>query len=192
MPSDSAHCAASRAGFEDKTGKIASAKALIIIDRTAPKAKLLAPEESLRINGTITLRGEAEDDFAVGGAVATLNDKEIVGVGKNIWNIPYDLYERSEFNRENANQELPLNININVFDMAGNKSSLVSKVILDVKNDVPAIIINSPAVDNQRYTTDAIRFEGVVFDDDGIDSLQYRLDSKEGHVQFILLISLLL
>lgn len=162
--------------IEDKTGKIASAKALIIIDRTAPKAKLLAPEESLRINGTITLRGEAEDDFAVGGAVATLNDKEIVGVGKNIWNIPYDLYERSEFNRENANQELPLNININVFDMAGNKSSLVSKVILDVKNDVPAIIINSPAVDNQRYTTDAIRFEGVVFDDDGIDSLQYRLD----------------
>lgn len=161
---------------EDRAGKTTSANILITVDRTAPNAKLLAPEEFLRTNGTITLRGEAEDEFGIGSAVAVLDGKKIVGNGKNIWNILYDLYERSEFNREDAMQILPMDINIDVFDMAGNKSSIVSKVILDVKNDVPEIIINSPAVDNQRYTTDAIRFDGVVFDDDGIDSLQYRLD----------------
>ena len=161
---------------EDKTGKTVTTKALISVDRTAPKAKLLAPEESLRTNGTITLRGEAEDEQAVGNAVATLNNEKIVGTGKNIWNILYDLYERTEFNREDIKATVPLDINIDVFDLAGNKASIVSNVILDVKNDVPEIIINSPAVDNQRYTTDTICFEGVVFDDDGIDSLQYRLD----------------
>ena len=168
--------------IEDKTGKTVTTKALITVDRTAPKVKLLAPEDGLSTNGTITLRGEAEDEFGVGCAVATLNDKKIVGTGKNIWNILYDLYERPEFNREDIKQIVPVEINIDVFDMAGNKNNIVSKVVLDVKNDVPEIIINSPAVDNQRYTTDAIRFEGVVFDDDGIDSLQYRLDFGRNEV----------
>lgn len=161
---------------EDKAGKTTSANVLITVDRTAPKVKLLAPEEFLRTNGTINLRGEAEDEFGVGNAMATLGEKKIIGNGKSIWNIFYDLYERPEFNREDVKQVVPIDIDIDVFDMAGNKSSIVSKVILDVENDVPVIMINSPAVDNQRYTTDAIRFEGVVFDDDGIDSLQYRID----------------
>lgn len=161
---------------EDKAGKTTSANILITVDRTAPKAKLLAPEELLRTNGTINLRGEAQDEFGVGSAVAILNEKKIVGSGKNIWNIFYDLYERPEFDRNDTKQVVPINIDIDIFDLAGNKSSIVSKVILDVENDVPVIMINSPAIDNQRYTTDAIRFEGVVFDDDGIDSLQYRID----------------
>lgn len=161
---------------EDKAGKTAFATVLITVDRTAPTVKLLAPEELLRTNGTITLRGEAEDEFGIGSAVAILDGEKVVGEGKNVWNILYDLYERPEFDREDATQIVPLNIDIDVFDMAGNKTRVVSKVTLDVENDVPEIIINSPAVDNQRYTTDAIRFEGVVFDDDGIDSLQYRLD----------------
>ena len=49
LPSDTAHCAASRAGFEDKTGKIIERKRPAIIDRRCDRATDRTAEKSMEL-----------------------------------------------------------------------------------------------------------------------------------------------
>lgn len=161
----------------DKAGKVAYTKALVLVDKKAPMGTLLAPKENDRLNGTITLRGMASDECGIGKVVARMNDGIVLGNGTEVWDIFYDLYEREEYDPDDKERKsLSLDIPIVIYDNAGNQTELVTKVILDQEKDIPSVLINSPAIDGQRYTTDMIKFEGVAFDDDGIDSVQYRVD----------------
>ena len=159
----------------DKAGKIVYRNMVVIVDRTNPGVRIVSPTVGESVNGVITVRGDASDDTGIGSVILKMNDRIILSDTTNIWDALYDVYERKEFNPANKEKQ-DLNIDVIGIDFAGNRTTVTQSIIIDKQKDIPQIYINSPAVEGQRYTIDNVKFEGVALDDDGIDSVQYRLD----------------
>lgn len=131
-----------------------------------------------KINGLITLRGDAQDDTYLHSIIVMFNGKEVIANGKNFWESLYDLTKISDAKKD-KNNEINHTIEIYGIDLAGNKNLIKKDIIIAEEEDIPVVFINKPAIDNQRFGVD-VDIAGIAFDDDGIDYVEYQLSKKDG------------
>ncbi len=142
--------------------------------KTVETKKVLDVKEEERINGKISIRGEAKDNYYLSNIIVIHNEKEIIADGRHFWECLYNLNELKEIDLK-SEEAIPHSIQIYAIDLAGNKKIFDKKTLIDYKQDVPIVFINSPAVKNQRFTG-LVELAGIALDDDGVEYIQYRID----------------
>lgn len=130
--------------------------------------------EPERINGEITVRGFAKDDVKLSNVVVVYNGRNKIADGMSYWETFYDLNKLKGINLK-AGQPVPHTIEIFAVDLAGNRTYFNKDILIDQEEDVPEIFINSPAIENQRFT-EIVEIAGTARDDDGVEYIQYRID----------------
>ena len=108
------------------------------------------------VNGEVTIRGIAKDDVSLSNVVVMHNGRRKVADGKKYWQTFYDL---NKLKNVNTKSSTPVAHTIQIFavDLAGNKTYFNKDILIDQEEDVPEIFINSPALENQRFTRKAQR-----------------------------------
>ncbi|MBR6200098.1 MAG: hypothetical protein IKQ61_07555 [Spirochaetales bacterium] len=157
--------------IKDDAGKMVSKSFEFTYQNTSPTLKIWAPDGKDNLNGMITIRGEAENAQTV---VALHNKDEITATGRVRWDIDYSLGDLDEIDPKNPGI-VTKDIMLYAIDRAGNRTEATLTINIDNGTDAPEVVINSPAIEDQRFT-DIIEIGGVALDDDGIDFVQYRID----------------
>jgi len=158
----------------DNAGRETITKSVIILDRTEPEIKIWSPTEEDRLNGKISIRGEASDNNYLATVLFKLNDNYVIADGRFIWDGLYNLYDRDDVDLE-KDETSDLTLEIFAYDSAGNKKLINQNIVLDTRSDRPKVFINNPSVEDQRYASD-IELAGVALDDDGVEWVEYRID----------------
>ncbi|MCL2229464.1 MAG: Ig-like domain-containing protein [Treponema sp.] len=163
------------------SGKISMANFAVQKDTQAPQAALVAPNEGTKVNGTIRMGFTIEEL----GTLNTITYSRPARTGapaisRIIFNDDefFENYRPRFFEVLMDSIEMPLDNNMRfVFtDKAGNTSEISSYgFTIDQQMDIPVVQVILP-VENEVITSDFI-ISGVMFDDDGIKNLQYRIDN---------------
>ena len=159
----------------DKSGKEVVKKFVTIFDNTNPELSMWNPADEEIVNGEITVSGDAKDDFKLSNVLLLKNGKDVFADGNYFWNNAYNLNDLSDVDYTKKDIK-EIKISATAYDFAGNKTTLTRNLKLDLSSDMPDIFINSPAVDEQRFT-DLVEIGGVAIDDDGVKYVQYRIDA---------------
>ncbi|HPO49907.1 MAG TPA: hypothetical protein PLO89_06235, partial [Spirochaetota bacterium] len=131
--------------LKDNAGKETIIDSVVAIDFTKPELKVWIPEEKEILNGKITVRGEAKDNYYLTNTVFIMNEGKVIADGRFIWDGLYDLYNLDSVDLESSETK-DLSIDIVAFDSAGNKKSVTKAIKFDTKSDKPIVYINSPSV----------------------------------------------
>lgn len=154
----------------------------VVMDEEAPEseepAEKTEEEEKERINGEITIRGQAGDNISLAHVVIEYKDELIVLKGTEYWESDYSLTNLVKESRI-SDAAIPHSIKIYALDLAGNKTNIEKNILIDNKQDVPLVIINNPAITDQRFTGN-VDIAGIALDDDGVEYVQYRIDHGLG------------
>jgi hypothetical protein len=151
-------------------------------DTIAPEAKLIMPMAEAKVNGTMLFGFSIKEAGAL--KTVTYNRPSAAGVQA----LTVEVFNANTWDKEYAPVFLPVmmdqdkNLFINsrmrfIFeDKAGNRSEINSwEFVLDQEYDIPVVQIVLPQ-DNEVITTDFIA-SGVMFDDDGIKNIKWKLDN---------------
>jgi len=160
------------------TGLTSIADFTVLKDTAAPAGKIIMPIAEARVNGTIRMAFSVEEM----GALNTINYARPGGASKEVFNAnTWDKdYAPRFFEILMDAVEMPLaqNMRFNFTDKAGNTSDLSTwEFIIDQEMDIPVVHIILP-LENEVITTDFI-VSGVMFDDDAIKRVHWRLDSGQ-------------
>ncbi len=154
---------------KDMTGSEGMYSFFYFVDNAEPDVKILYPGTGDIVNGKIGLAGYAKDS---------------VGLQKLTWKfgnergsfdlIPGDPYWYTEIDtgKYSGNEEF----SVTALDLAGNEVTVSRKIHLNQNNDKPKIQVLSPARDQLVGAGDIILLRGLATDDDGVESVSYRID----------------
>ncbi|MCL2765727.1 MAG: Ig-like domain-containing protein [Treponema sp.] len=151
-------------------------------DTAAPEAELVMPIPEYRVNGTIRMA------FAIKemGALSTISYNRPARTGAPA--ITREIFNADSWEKDYSPRfievlmdslEMPLDENMRFIftDKAGNTSELASwQFIIDQEMDVPVVHIILP-LEDEVITTDFV-VSGVMYDDDGIKNIQWRIDNN--------------
>jgi len=153
-------------------------------DTIAPEATLIMPMAEAKVNGTMLFGFQVKEAGAL--KTVTYNRPSSAGVQA----LTVEVFNADTWGKDYAPVFLPVmmdqdkNLFINgrmrfIFeDKAGNRSEINSwQFVIDQEYDVPVVQVVLPQ-DNEVITTDFIA-SGVMFDDDGIKNIKWKLDNGQ-------------
>jgi len=159
------------------TGKSAVANFTVLKDTKAPVGNLVMPIAEAKVNGTIRMAFSIQE-FGLIQSVsyrrnASAAPREIFNA--NNWIKDYDM-RFIEVLMDSGQMPLDNNMRFTFTDKAGNSSETsMWPFVIDQEMDIPVVHIILPQ-ENEVITTDFIT-SGVMFDDDGIKNIQWRIDN---------------
>lgn len=153
----------------DTAGNAALSVVPFLRDTLAPGIVFVAPRSDQEVNGLVTIVGRIEDE----GDVAVV---EVTEDGKN-WR---EAGREADFSFD-VNLSLlagkPEALQVRCTDAAGNMSQRVPQLTLNLAADIPVAQIQLPA-EGELLRNDFV-LSGMVFDDDGVKTIFWRLDGGE-------------
>ncbi|MCL2210517.1 MAG: Ig-like domain-containing protein [Treponema sp.] len=158
------------------TGLTSVAEFTVLKDTTAPIGKIIMPIAESKVNGTIRMAFSVEEM----GALRSITYSRGGGTPREVFNeTRWDKdYSPRFFEILMDAVEMPLdpNMRFTFTDRSGNSSILSSwDFIIDREMDIPVVHIILP-LENEVITTDFI-VSGVMFDDDAIKQVTWRIDN---------------
>ena len=164
-------------------GLSSTAEFSVLKDTSAPGAELIVPVADARVNGTIRMGFSIKE----GGELKSVVYNRPAAQGRPAINkVVFDV---NEWNNDHAplflevlmdSIEMPLDENMRFIfeDTAGNSAGWsVWPFVIDRPMDIPVVQVILP-LDNEVITTDFI-VSGVMFDDDAIKQVYWKIDSGE-------------
>ena len=159
------------------TGRNAVANFTVLKDTKAPVGSLVMPIAEARVNGTIRMAFDIKEMGLIQSVSYRRNSsaapREVFNAAA--WDKDYDI-RFLEVLMDSTQMPLDNNMRFTFTDKAGNSSETSSwPFIIDQEMDIPVVHIILPQ-ENEVITTDFIT-SGVMFDDDGIKNIQWRIDN---------------
>jgi len=162
---DGPHLLALRAA--DRAGNAVSRQVVFHKDGTAPTLTFIAPRPQDEVNGVTTLIGRAED----AGRIIRVEVSEGGGAFREV---SQQALFRLEVNLSSLGEG---GIVFRCLDAAGNSGQFRPELKLNLAADRPVVQVQLPAEDELLRNDFAL--SGMVFDDDGIAAIYYRVDGGE-------------
>jgi len=154
---------------EDGAGIVSIAEVPFWKDSTAPVVSLIAPRPEDPVNGLVTIVGSALD----AGRIALVEVSEDGSSFREVGRKPEFAFD---VNLSRLPGE-PGGLVIRCTDAAGNHTLLRPEMNLSLAADAPVVQIQFPQ-DGELVRTDFV-LSGMVFDDDGVAAVYYRIDGGE-------------
>jgi len=159
----------------NEAGRTAYANFTVLKDTTVPAAELVMPIAEARVNGTIRMGFSIFElgnlryvNYIRGGSTVSVYDADT-------WDKDYPP-AYLEVLMDATQMPLANNMRFVFQDMAGNRSEVGAwQFILDQQMDIPIAQVILP-LENEVLTSDFI-VSGVMFDDDKIQQVHYRMDN---------------
>jgi len=152
----------------DRVGSAGVAVFLYFVDNTKPELAVLSPADGEAVNGRFAISGRVYDKVGV-SSLSWTYDKESGSVellpGNPYFSIPFQAPPKAG----------PTTVRILVVDVAGNESAINVTRLVDPKADLPVVALRLPATGSTLEGT--IRVVGEARDDDGVTSIDWRLDA---------------
>ncbi len=140
-------------------------------DSEGPAISLVTPPAEDPVNGLITVTGTATDAGAVDQVEFSDDGKTYAAVtGTGVFSMPLDLSKYTK---------LPEAFYFRARDKSGNISVFTAALNVQQETDIPTVQIQIPQ-DGEVLRSD-FTISGMVFDDDGVGSISYRID--QGPIQ---------
>ncbi|MEM5947079.1 Ig-like domain-containing protein [Spirochaetia bacterium 38H-sp] len=155
----------------DKAGNISVKRQSFFFDATAPKIAFITPRSQDKINGTIRVTGIVSSESPIESVTYSTDGgetKQNVSLSNNMFTLLIDFTSL-------AREEKILTFTTQ--DKAGNIQDIELKPNIDFAKDIPVVQIQTPE-EASTITTD-VTVSGMVFDDDGIDRIYWRLDENQ-------------
>jgi len=159
------------------TGKSAIADFTVLKDTVAPVAKLVMPIPEARVNGTIKLAFAIEE---FGSLQSVTYRRNAAAAPREVFNA--DNWEKNydprflEVLMDSLQMPLDNAMRFTFTDKSGNSSEVAQwPFLISPEDDIPIVHIILP-LEDEVITTDFI-VSGVMFDDDGIKGMQWRMDN---------------
>jgi hypothetical protein len=154
---------------EDVAGRTSIAYLQIMKDTAPPQVSLLTPPEGEAVNGLITVTGAVADAGIVESVEFSDDGVSYKPVsGTAVFSMPLDF---SKY------EELPEKFYFRANDRSGNQYILSAAFDVQQATDVPQVQIQIPR-DGEVLRGD-FTISGMVFDDDGIGAISYRIDERD-------------
>ena len=154
---------------KDEAGYETVEEYLLRHDATPPAVRQITPEPSVSVNGLLTFSALAVDEGNIEKVEFSGDGVEFLPVnGTSLFNGELDL---------NLYSESIEAIVYRVTDQAGNVGVFTPVLNIDPESDKPVVQIQIPA-DGTLIRTDFL-ISGMVFDDDDVKAVYYRLDEGE-------------
>jgi hypothetical protein len=167
----------------NEAGRSATANFTVLKDTQNPQAALVMPISGARVNGTIRM-GFSIKEFGSLNSVryqrpATGNRAAINREVYNTSGLDKDYQPMFlEVLMDSTDMPLDGNMRFSFEDRAGNRSEVTAwPFTIDTQMDIPTVHVILP-LDNEVITTDFI-VSGVMFDDDAIEKVYWRIDSGQ-------------
>ena len=136
-------------------------------DTTGPVLSIVSPRPQDEVNGLVTIAGRVDDDGAVSLVEASEDGKTFREVGHGP-RFAFDV---------NLSKIAAGSLVVRCADAAGNAADVKPQLTVNVGADVPVAQIQVPA-DGELLRDDFV-LSGMVFDDDGVRAVWYRIDAGE-------------
>ena len=150
----------------DKGGHQTTAERWVTKDTSPPVITKVTPPVDFKVNGLTSIVGTAEDT----SAIALIEYSEDGKVYR-----PADGTDVFRFNLDFASYiRIPERWYVRATDIAGNQSVTPVQFTIDQEADKPVVQIQTPA--NGEVVQTDFKLTGMVFDDDGVKSVSYRID----------------
>jgi hypothetical protein len=151
----------------DRAGNAVNRQVAFTKDSTAPTLVLLAPRPQDPVNGLTSLIGRAQD----AGRIARVEVSEDGSIFREVG-------RETSFRLELNLSTLPAGkLLLRCTDAAGNVGQTRPELALNLDADKPAVQVQLPAAG--ELLRDDFVISGMVFDDDGVAAVRYRLDGGE-------------
>jgi hypothetical protein len=152
----------------DAAGRQSELVLWMMKDTKEPVLTLLTPPADDAVNGIVTLVGTAADEGIIDRVEFSQDGKAYVPAnGTDVFSVDLDLSKLA------ANAA----ISYRAVDRSGNTAVLSPKLNIQQATDVPEVQIQIPQ-DGEVLRGD-FTISGMVFDDDGVGSISYRMDNAE-------------
>lgn len=153
----------------DRAGNTVTLPYLVRKDSTPPQVEQITPVAADTVNGLITICGRIEDDSPVDSVEFSDDGELFVPVtAAAIFSHDIDLA---------AYEELPEKFFFRITDRGGNRTLFSPELNIDLESDKPVVQIQIPE-EGILIRSDFI-ISGMVFDDDSVKTIYYRLDDDE-------------
>lgn len=136
-------------------------------DLTAPVLSILSPRPQDAVNGLVTVAGSAID----AGAIALVEASEDGVAFREVGRGPRFAFE------VNLSKIAAGGLVVRCTDAAGNAAEVKPQISVNAEADIPVCQIQVPA--NGELLRDDFVLSGMVFDDDGVQAVWYRIDDGE-------------
>lgn len=153
----------------DGAGNTATVARSYVFDATAPAITTLTPNAETPVNGTISIVGRVDDSGPLEALRWSADGEEFEELeAGRFFSFPVDLTQYNE------STDRPL---IEAVDRAGNLSRQEMSFPIAVEEDLPVVTIQLPPPESVQREDFVI--SGTVFDDDGVEDIQVRIDDGE-------------
>lgn len=157
---------------KDRQGTTGLMSWLMYVDNTKPDVQIVYPEVDVAVNGIFSVSGYAQDVVGLESLSWTL-DKESgdfdLTIGNPWWAKTFDIRGKKTNSVE---------LSIKAVDVSGNVSIVKRKIPVDQNADLPRVSLNEPEAGQVFFGND-ITLNGLVSDDDGVESVFYSLNGAE-------------
>lgn len=155
----------------DQSGNVTRREFPLSKDTVAPVLTQVVPLETESLNGIVTVSGVAGDDNAL-AALSWSAD------GKEFQDLPLENYFAFDLDVQKYPDKSWI---IKLVDAAGNESLITPSLAIDTEKDLPQVVFQTPpALEVQRKD---FQVSGMVFDDDGVADMYYRIDWRKHQAQ---------
>lgn len=156
----------------DEHGRESVRNLPVFIDLTAPQFSLLTPPATTAVNGRTTVSGRILTD----AKQSRITKVEYSLDGETYTSLPPGptVDVEVDFSQLTQNDQT---LHIRVTDQAGNSAVYTPKPRVDLEADFPSVQIQIPQA--HAVITEDLQISGMVFDDDGVDQIFWRLDDGE-------------
>ncbi len=158
----------------DKMGSVGYDSFLYFIDNTKPDVKIVSPAVNEVVNGRFGVAGFAKDKIGIQKLTWTCGEESgefELTPGNPFW------YKEIDTIGMNVKK---IDFSVTALDTAGNSVTVKRSIPLDQESDKPVVTIESPANGGTvESLADAVFLRGIATDDDGVASIEYKLDDKE-------------
>ena len=150
----------------DRGGHVSSLDRWVTNDGGGPAIAIVTPPEGLKVNGLTTIVGTATDLGGIGKIEFSDDGKTYkLANGTDTFQFQLDFASYAK---------LPEKWSIRATDLAGNVSVTPVAFAVDQEADKPVVQIQTPA--NGEVVRSDFKITGMVFDDDGVKSVSWRID----------------
>lgn len=153
----------------DTSGNATSTSLPFVKDTVPPEVVFVAPRTGDEVNGLVTVVGHAVDAGRVGLV-------EVTEDGTSYREVATDAAFRFDVNLSQLGEDAAT-LMVRCTDMAGNVTEARPKLSLNLSADIPVAQIQLPA-DGELLRDDFV-LSGMVFDDDGVQAIYYRIDDGQ-------------
>jgi hypothetical protein len=151
----------------DTSGNAAVAEVPFQKDVTAPILSILSPRPQDEVNGLVTVAGRVDD----AGVAALIEASEDGTTFREVGRGPRFFFD------VNLSKIAAGALAVRCADAAGNTAETKPQINVNTAADIPVVQIQVP-VDGELLRDDFV-LSGMVFDDDGVQAVWYRIDAGE-------------